>query len=89
MFYLYQILVDFTGFALEVWVGWSSPDLVCLCPISLIRSCMQSQGRRARNARSRNLLVRCSSLYTSGVSLSGVSETEWYTYAGLRTLNTL
>ena len=35
-FYLYQILVAFSGFVLEVWVGRSGPALACLCPLSLI-----------------------------------------------------
>ena len=36
MFYLYQILVSFTGFSLEVRVGRSGPALVCLWPLSLL-----------------------------------------------------
>ena len=42
-FYLYQVLLAFSGFYLEVWVGRSGPALVCLRPISLIRSGTQLQ----------------------------------------------
>ena len=41
--YLYQILVAFAGFSLEVWVGRICQALVCLCPLLLIQSGTQLQ----------------------------------------------
>ena len=42
-FYLYQILVAFACFALEIWVSQSGPALMCLCPLLLIQSGTWSQ----------------------------------------------